>query len=133
MAFTATATRLDGSLKHEVLVNGRHSIITDEPESLGGSDLGPAPHELLPAALASCISTMVSLYAQRKGWEIGDISVDVTYDTDVTPRRFDVDVHLPAGLDEDQIKRLTNVAHTCPVRKAMEAGFEFNEQIRLGD
>ena len=74
MSFTATARRA-GGLSHEVDVNGRHTIVTDEPESIGGTDLGPAPHELLPAALASCVSTMLALYAERKGWDLGELVV----------------------------------------------------------
>ena len=52
MSMTATARPIDGTLRHEVEVNGRHTIITDEPTRLGGTDAGPAPHELLPAMLA---------------------------------------------------------------------------------
>ena len=82
MTMTATARRIADGLRHEIDVNGRHTIVTDEPAALGGSDGGPAPHELLPAAVASCVSTMVSLYAKRHGWEIGEISVDVEYDNE---------------------------------------------------
>ena len=49
MSFTASARPVNGSLRHEIDVNGRHTIVTDEPEGLGGTDTGPAPHELLPA------------------------------------------------------------------------------------
>jgi putative redox protein len=129
MSLTATARRIDDGLAHEIDVNGRHTITTDEPEGLGGTDTGPAPHELLPATLASCISTMVALYAQRKGWPLPDLSVDVIYDTDVEPRHFDVTVHLPDGLSDDQVARLRRVADTCPVRRALEAGFAFDERI----
>jgi putative redox protein len=52
MSMTATARRVGETLRHEVDVNGRHSIVTDEPTSLGGTDSGPAPHELLQATLA---------------------------------------------------------------------------------
>ncbi len=131
MSFTASARSIDGSLRHEVDVNGRHTIITDEPLSLGGSDTGPAPHELLPAALASCISSMIVLYAQRKKWDLGDVSVDVAYDYESDPRRFDVTVHLPAGLTDDQITRLKRVSATCPVRRALEGDFVFDERIRV--
>lgn len=82
MSMTATARRVGATLRHEVDVNGRHSIVTDEPTSLGGTDSGPAPHELLPATLASCIATMIALYAQTKGWEIGEVSVEVVYDNE---------------------------------------------------
>lgn len=127
--FTATARRTDNGLRHEVDVNGRHTIITDEPTDVGGTDTAPAPHELLPAVLASCVSTMVALYARRKGWEIGNISVDVTYDPTVDPRPFNVVLHLPAGLSDDQVTRLRRVADGCPVRRAMETGFSFDERI----
>ncbi len=133
MSFTASARRLGDTLRHEVDVNGRHTIITDEPESLGGSDTGPAPHELLPATLAACISTMIALYAQRKEWDIGEVRVDVEYDHESVPRRFDVTVHLPDGLTQGQIDRLRRVADTCPVRRALEAGFTFDERILTPD
>ncbi|CAB4877415.1 unannotated protein [freshwater metagenome] len=129
MSYTATAYGPAGSLRHEIGVNGRHTIVTDEPESLGGTDTGPAPHELLPAALASCISTMVALYALKRDWAMGEVRVDVHYDHDVEPRAFTVEIQLPPGLSDDQIARLTKVANTCPVRRALEAGFTFDERI----
>lgn len=129
MSLTASARPIDGTLRHEVDVNGRHTIITDEPAGLGGTDTGPAPHELLPATLASCISTMIVLYARRKDWPMDGLRVDVDYDTDVTPRRLDVAVHLPAGLTQDQVDRLRRVADTCPVRRALEAGFVVHERM----
>ena len=130
MSFTASAHSIDGTLRHEIDVNGRHTITTDEPESLGGTDTAPAPHELLAATLASCVSTMIVLYAQRRDWGLDGVSVDVDYDADVTPRRVELTVHLPDGLTPDQITRLTRVADTCPVRRALEAGFTFDEWIQ---
>jgi putative redox protein len=132
MPFSATAVNRDTSLRAEIDVNGRHSIVTDEPADLGGEDTAPAPHELLPAMLASCISTMVSLYARRKGWELGEVRVDVDYEYEVTPRRLEVDVHLPAGLSDEQAARLERVARTCPVGRAFEAGFTLEERIHVG-
>lgn len=129
MSYQATAQSIDGSLRHEVEVNGRHTIITDEPERLGGTDTAPTPHELLAATLASCVSTMIVLYARNRDWSLGDVRVDVDYDADVTPRRVDVTVHLPDGLSPDQTKRLERVAATYPVRRALEAGFVFGERM----
>lgn len=131
MSMHATARRLGDGLRREVLVNGRHVVITDEPVRLGGTDSGPAPHELLPAALASCIATMIALYAANRGWDLGDVPVAVHYDNEATPRRFDVEIRLPAGLSDDQVTRLRRVADTCPVRRALEAGFTFDERIVL--
>jgi putative redox protein len=132
MSFTATARTVGDTLRQEVDVNGRHTIVTDEPTSVGGTDEGPAPYELLPATLASCVSTMVAMYAKNRGWPLDGVSVDVEYDTDAVPRHFDVTVNLPAGLAPEQVRRLTRVADTCPVRRALEAGFAFDERIELG-
>ena len=129
MAFTATARPANGGLRHEVEVNGRHSIVTDEPANLGGTDLGPAPHELLAAAVASCVSTMVSLYAKRKSWDVSGLSVDVSYDNESDPKRVEVRLHLPESLDRDQVERLERVAETCPVRRALEGEFVFRERV----
>lgn len=131
MSMTAVARSVDGSLRHEVEVNGRHTIITDEPERLGGTDQGPAPHELLAAMLASCVSTMIVMYARARNWQLGDVRVDVDYDPDSSPRQVDLRVHLPEGLTADQIKRLRRVAETCPARRALEAGFTFQETFVL--
>jgi len=129
MSYTATARSIGGTLRHEIDVNGRHTIATDEPASLGGTDTAPTPHELLAATLASCVSTMIVLYAQRRDWDLGEVRVDVDYDADTTPRRVDVTVHLPDDLTPDQTKRLERVADTCPVRRALEAGFTFDEHL----
>jgi len=131
MSFTASARSISGSLRHEIDVNGRHTITTDEPESLGGTDTAPAPHELLPAMVASCVSTMIALYAQRHGWQLHDVRVDVDYYTDTAPRQLNVVIHLPDDLTPDQAKRLRRVADTCPVRRAFEAGFTFEEELVL--
>jgi putative redox protein len=59
--------------------------------------------------------------------------VDVDYDNEATPRRFDVRIHLPAGLTAQQIERLRRVAETCPVRRSLEAGSVFDERIVMPD
>jgi putative redox protein len=129
MTMTATARSLDGGLRHEVDVNGRHTILTDEPKRLGGTDQGPAPHELLPAMLASCVSTTIAMYGRARNWEIGEVRVEVVYDSDSTPRHVKLRVHLPDGLTSDQVRRLRKVADTCPAKRALEAGFTFDEQL----
>lgn len=129
MSYKATARPINGTLRHEIDVNGRHTITTDEPKSLGGTDTAPSPHELLAAALASCVSTMIMLYAQRRGWDLGDVNVDVDYNADTAPRQASVSVHLPEGLTPDQTQRLHRVADSCPVRRALEAGFTIDEQL----
>ena len=133
MSMTATARPVDGTLRHEVDVNGRHTIITDEPVALGGTDAGPAPHELMPAMLAACVSTMIMTYASARGLDLDDLRVDVVYDPGSTPRQVELLVHVPAGLSHDQGERLRRIADTCPVKRALEAGFTFDEKIVRGE
>jgi putative redox protein len=132
MTMTAVARSVDGGLRHEVDINGRHVIVTDEPKRLGGTDAGPAPHELLPAMLAACVSTMIILYARARNWELSGVRVEVQYDAESTPRHVALRVCLPEGLTTDQVRRLRRVAATCPAKRALEAGFTFDEQLIVG-
>jgi putative redox protein len=132
MSMTAVARPVDGTVRHEVEVNGRHTIVTDEPVRLGGTDEGPAPHELLPAMLAACVSTMIMMYANARGLELGEMRVEVAYDPDPTPREIQLTVHVPEGLAPEQAERLRRIADTCPVKRALEAGFTFSEEIVVG-
>jgi putative redox protein len=129
MPLNATAHSIGDTLRQEVLIGEGHRLVTDEPARLGGGDLGPAPHELVPAALAACVVTTMRMYARTKGWELGEIAVDVVYDNESAPRRFDVAIHLPAGLSELQRGRLLRVAEACPVRRAFEAGLVVHEHL----
>ena len=131
MSLTATARSIPGTLRQQVVIDGKHRLITDEPERLGGTGSGPAPHELFPAALASCISTTLVMYARTKGWELGEVTVAVDYDNDATPRRFEVAIELGGDLSDEQLRRLDKVAASCPVRRAVETGIEFSETIAV--
>ena len=129
MSLSATARSIPGTLRQEVVIDGRHRLITDEPERLGGDGSGPAPHELFPAALAACVATTLVMYARTKQWELGEVSVAVDYDNRSTPRRFEVAVTLGGDLTDEQLARLEKVAASCPVRRSIESGIEFVETI----
>ena len=129
MSLSATARSIPGTLRQEVVIGGEHRLITDEPERLGGDGSAPAPHELLPAALAACVSTTLTMYARTKDWNLGEVTVAVDYDHRSTPRRFKVGIALTGDLTDAQLERLERVASSCPVRRAIEAGIEFEESI----
>jgi putative redox protein len=129
MSLTATARSIPGTLRQEVVIDGQHRLITDEPERLGGEGSAPAPHELFPAALAACISTTLVMYARTKKWELGAVSVAVDYDNRSTPRHFEVVIELGGELSDEQLQRLAKVAESCPVRRSVEAGIEFHESV----
>ena len=129
MTLVASARMLPGTLRSDVVVDGRFHLVTDEPELLGGEGSAPAPHELFPAAVASCVATTLTMYARTKGWELGDVEVAVEYDHLSTPRRFEIEIRLGSDLSPDQLRRLEKVAAACPVRRAVEAGVVFEERI----
>jgi putative redox protein len=131
VSLTASAHSVPGTLRQEVLIDGRHRLLTDEPESVGGGGSAPAPHELFPAALAACVSTTIVMYARTKSWPVETVEVDVDYDHQATPRRFTIDIRLTGDLSAEQVERLESVAAKCPVRRAVESGIVFDEHIEL--
>jgi putative redox protein len=131
MTLLATARSIPGTLRQEVVIDGKHRLITDEPERLGGDGSGPSPHELFPAALAACVSTTLVMYARTKEWDLGDVKVAVDYDHQATPRTFRVAVELTGDLTPEQVARLERVAASCPVRRAIESGIEFEETVEF--
>jgi putative redox protein len=133
MSLHATSRSIPGSLRQKIVIDGKHHLITDEPVAVGGDGSAPAPHELLPAALAGCISTTLVMYARTKKWDLGEVTVDVDYDNHSTPRRFEVTITLTGDLTQAQLERLEKVAASCPVRRSIEAGIEFDERIESGD
>jgi putative redox protein len=129
MSLSATARSIPGTLRQEVVIDGRHRLITDQPEQHGGEGSGPSPHELFPAALAACVTVTLVQYGRTKGWDLGEVRVAVEYDHHATPRRFDVAVELGGDLTDAQLERLARVARACPLRRSIEAGIEFAETI----
>ena len=67
MSLRATARAVPGTLRQELLIDGQHRLVTDQPEEVGGTGLGPSPHELLPAALAGCVAVTLAAYAPHEG------------------------------------------------------------------
>jgi putative redox protein len=105
---------------HDVEIEGGHTVVIDEPSEKGGTDVGPAPTRLLAASLAGCIAVTMEMYAERKGWDLGAVEVDVEVAYEAhAPRSFEVTLHLPAGLGDDRLERLKVVASRCPVHKVL--------------
>jgi putative redox protein len=115
----AVATRRSG-YTHDVEIDGRHTIVLDEPEAAGGDDAGPSPTRVVGAALAACTAITVEMYAQRKGWDVGEMKVEteIEYEGEA-PSAFTVTLHLPGGLSEDQLERLRVIAGKCPVHRVL--------------
>ena len=125
------ARRAEG-FAHDVEIDGGHVVRVDEPAEAGGADTGPSPTRLLGASLASCIAITVEMYAERKGWDVGAVEVDVEvgYEGPV-PTSFEVGLKLPAELDEEQRRRLLVIATKCPVHKVLAGEAHVNVSERL--
>jgi putative redox protein len=73
------------------------------------------------------------MYAKRKGWDIGDITVDVDYEPAQrgSPTKFKMVLNLPKELPEDQRERLTQIAAKCPVHRTLEGEVMFEETVEV--
>jgi putative redox protein len=128
----ASARRESGMLKNTIEVRD-HTVVADEPKQHGGDDAGPSPQELLAASLASCTAITMEMYAQRKGWDIGDLAVHVDYEPAQrgSPTRFRMTVDLPKELPEEQRERLMQIGAKCPVHRVLEGEVMFEEDVEL--
>jgi putative redox protein len=125
----ATARRT-GSLRQTVHVRD-HRVTVDEPREAGGHDEGPSPQELLAASLASCTAITMEMYAQRKGWDIGDVEVDCEYQPAErgTPTKFELVVRLPDTLSPEQVEKLKVIAAKCPIHRTLDGEVMFTERV----
>ena len=128
----ATAKRANEKLKHHLQVRG-HKLTADEGADHGGEDAGPNPQELLAASLASCTAITMEMYAERKGWNIGEVKVDVDYEPAQrgSPTKFHQIIQLPKELPEEQREPLMQIAAKCPVHRTLEGEVMFDEELKL--
>ncbi len=128
----AVSRRENGAVRNNVEIRG-HRLVADEPPEEGGRDEGPSPLEMLAGSLASCTAITMQIYADRKGWDIGDVVVGVDYQPAQRgcPTRFEMVVELPKELPEDQRTRLMQVAAKCPVHRTLEGEVMFEERLEV--
>lgn len=120
------------NLRNEVRYGAGHSFITDEPVAAGGEDAGPDPYTLMLAALGSCISMTLKLYARRKQWPLESVTVhlrqsrihskdcqECTQNQDGFVHRIERKVSITGPLSEEQRARLQEIAHKCPVHRTL--------------
>ena len=128
------------NLRNEVQYGAGHKLVTDEPSEAGGEDAGPDPYTLLLAALGSCISMTVTLYAKRKGWPLQRVIVrlrqqrihaadcrECTQATEGYVHRIERSVTFEGSLTEEQRSRLQEIAHKCPVHKTLTSEIVISE------
>jgi putative redox protein len=120
-----------GKLAQQIAA-GRHRLAADEPVEAGGGDSGPNPYDLLLGALGACTSMTLRLYADRKGWPVERIAVQLRHEkihaadcAECETREGRIDrierrIALTGPLDAGQRERLLEIAGKCPVHRTLE-------------
>ena len=120
------------SLRQVINVSG-HSIIADEPESVGGSNTGPTPYGLLLASLGACTSMTMRMYANLKKIPLEKVSVSLTHAKiyaddceDCESKSTKVDeitrtISMSGNLSDEQRQKLLEIADKCPIHKTLHA------------
>jgi len=111
------------------LAIGRHVLLADTSLENGGDDLGPDPHELLDAALASCTALTFTLYARRKGMKPASIEVEIDHDESDGVYRMRREVRLAGELSAEERTRLLEIANRCPVHRTLSGRFEITSRL----
>ena len=131
---------IDGFVQE--ITAGRHQLRSDEPASTGGADTGPTPYDLLLAALGSCTSMTVGMYARRKGWPLTRVTVRLRHsrehardcavcDTEAAMLTvIDRDVEFEGTLNDEQRERLLEIADRCPVHRTLTSTIEIRTTLR---
>ena len=134
------AERGDGKFT-QVMLDGEHVLLADEPREAGGDDRGPSPYGLLLMALGACTSMTLRLYATRKGWPVERITVRLRHfrdyvvdcedceDKDVKMERIERVIDVAGNLDDTQRVRLLEIAEKCPVHRTLESRVRVDSRL----
>ena len=119
-----------GTEDYRTRVSARtHEFYIDEPGTLNGGDTAQDPYETLLGALGACKAITVRMYAQRKGWDLKSVRLDLAHSRPNgrgNPEQIDISISFEGDLDEDQRNRLKEIANACPVQKTILGELSIN-------
>ena len=118
----------EGQLQQKLTAGDLH-FLADAEVSKGGAGTGPSPHEYLGAALAACTSMTLKMYAGRKEMKLDNaiVTVDIERHDDV--ETFSRDIQLQGNLSAEEKERLLEIAHKCPIHKALSGQIQIKTQL----
>lgn len=119
---SATVTSTGVAYRHDIQT-GRHTLVADEPPHAGGQNAGPAPYDLLLAGLGACTAITLRMYAEKKGWDIGALRVELSFlKNREGESRIERTLHTDAVLEDAQWEKLLEIAGKTPVTKTLLEG-----------
>jgi putative redox protein len=117
----ATAHLDSGTKPYEQTIRlGRHTVLADEHATLGGADAGPTPYQLVLSGLAACTSITLRMYADRKGWELGPVHVDLVMTRVGEAEHIERTIRIGDSVTPEQRTRLAEIAEKTPVTKTLK-------------
>ena len=111
------------------IVTGHHAFVVDEGPGLGGKDAGPAPYDLLASALGACTVITLRMYAERKQWPVTAVHADVNFVREGDKQHIDRVLTIEGNLDDEQKKRMADIAERTPVTLTLKGGLEIRTKL----
>jgi putative redox protein len=129
IATTSVRAAADAPAYRNEISAGPHRLVADEPVSAGGQARGPAPYDFILAGLGACTVMTLTMYAERKGWALGDIDLDLRLLKDAEgATHIERDLRCSAALSDDQWARLLDICSKTPVTRTLMAGAAIRTQ-----
>jgi putative redox protein len=138
---TVTVAEAGTGTYTQQITAGHHQLVADEPQPIG-DDAGPTPYDLLLAALGSCTSMTLRMYANRKGWPLENIRVTLRHSrihaqdcAECETKtgwidHIDREIELTGDLDDAQRDRLLLMADRCPVHQTLTSEVRVSTSLR---
>lgn len=118
---TITASIDTRKYRTEIKSASGNIVIADEPQEMGGKNLGFSPSELLASALASCTLITLRMYIDRKQWDVTEINISVDFErnSEQNVSLLNRKIEITGNVDETQKERLLKIANSCPIHKTL--------------
>jgi len=117
-----TTVRIGNENYRTQITSRDHTFYIDEPGELGGADTAPTPYEALLGALGACKAITAKMYAQRKGWALDEVQLDLIHSRPNgrgNPELIEISMSFTGDIDDTQRARLKEITNACPVQKTI--------------